>query len=86
MMGQLTDEHPTCQICGGVIHSTIYYWNDDRRLPMHGNMRHCKSTDPQLFANFMNRNVEYINRRAEPVLIRDALDLIGEGQLTASQS
>ena len=72
-MGQQpTDGCPTCQVCGGLIHSTVYYWNDDQRLPMHADMRHCKSTDPQLFANFMNRNVDYINQRAEPVLLGDA--------------
>ena len=66
------DGHPTCQICGGLIYSTIYYWDDDRRLPMHNNMQHCKSTNPQLFADFMNRNVEYINGRGEPVLLETA--------------
>ncbi len=62
------DGHPTCQICGGLIHSTVYHWNDDRRLPMHADMRHCQSLDPQLFADFMNRNREYLNERGEPVL------------------
>lgn len=68
-MWQPTDGQPTCQICGGLIYSTIYYWNADRRLAMHADMRHCQSTDPQLFADFMNRNREYINRRGEPVLL-----------------
>ena len=60
---------PTCQICGGEIKGKPYHWNDDPRLPMHPNMTRCQSLDPQLFADFMNRNVEYINRRGEPVLL-----------------
>ena len=69
MTDQPTDGCPTCQVCGGLIHGKPYYWNDDRRLPIHANMQRCKSTDPQLFADFMNRNREYINGRGEPVLL-----------------
>lgn len=69
-MGQQpTDGCPTCQVCGGLIHGKPYYWNDDRRLPLHARGRLCGSTDPQLFADFVNRNIEYINGRAEPVLL-----------------
>ncbi len=73
------DGCPTCQICGGPIHSTIYYWNDDQRLPMHANMKQCKSLDPQLFADFMTRNKDFINGRGEPVLLDTGALTEGKG-------
>ena len=62
-----------CQICGHPITGRTYHWDDDPRLPMHKEMTGCmKAGSPdvnQAFADFMNRNIEFINRRGEPVLL-----------------
>ncbi|KKN60404.1 hypothetical protein LCGC14_0532380 [marine sediment metagenome] len=62
-------KQPTCQICGGLIKGKPYYWDDNSLLPMHANMTRCQGNGNVLFVAFMNRNVEYINRRGEPVLL-----------------
>lgn len=70
MSAPQTDGCPTCQVCGSLIHRRPYYWNDDPRLPMHPDMRQCRGPNPnEAFAGFMNRNVDYINGRGEPVLL-----------------
>lgn len=58
-----------CQVCGQEIKGTPYYWDDDQRLPMHRNLRQCGPGGTQGFADFLNRNVEYVNRRGPPVRI-----------------
>ena len=60
-----------CQICAGTVNRP-YYWNDDPRLPMHKDTRQCTDSNPQRFADFLNRNVEYINGRGEPALLATA--------------
>ena len=60
---------PTCQICGGLIQGQPYYWDGNPRLPMHQDMTQCQEPNPQAFCDFMNRNVDYINGRGEPVLL-----------------
>lgn len=61
---------PICQICGHEITGKAYYWDDDPRLSTHPKMTQCKADNvSQAFCDFMNRNVEYLNRRGEPILI-----------------
>lgn len=58
-----------CQICGYEIKGKPYFWDDNPQLPMHRDMTKCGDRDPALFCDFMNRNIDFINRRGEPVLI-----------------
>lgn len=63
-----TDGCPTCQICGGLIHTTPHYWDDNPLLPMHRDIRHCQGNGTLLFSAFLGRNIDYIMGRGEPVL------------------
>lgn len=58
-----------CELCGGLIKGKPYYWDGNPLLPTHPNVTRCESANPQQFADFMNRNVEYINGRGPPVLL-----------------
>ena len=49
-----------CQVCGKIVKKP-YYWNDNPKIPIHKNLKLCG--DQQLFADFLNRNIEYVNRR-----------------------
>jgi len=56
-----------CQCCGKEIKGKPYLWDDDPRLPLHKSLTTCG--DGQLFVDFMNRNMDFINKKGEPVLI-----------------
>jgi hypothetical protein len=63
-----------CQACGHKIKEQPYYWDGDPRLPLHANLSKCGPVvnglpGAQAFADFLNRNAEYINRRGPPVLL-----------------
>lgn len=72
-----TDGCPTCQICGGLVHGQPYLWDDNPALPMHKDMTQCQGDGNLAFVGFMNRNVEYINRRGPPVLLPDYAQVEG---------
>ena len=68
----MSDERPTCQLCGGPIEGEVYRWNDDKRLPMHRRTTQCAGYGAIFgMAGFLNRNAAYLNGQGEPVLLSE---------------
>ena len=65
----MTNERPTCQLCGGPIEGEVYRWNDDERLTMHRNTTQCRDNDTfgMGMAGFLARNADYLLGDGEPV-------------------
>jgi len=68
----MPDKLLVCQVCGqSIAGNKVYLWNNDERLPCHPDLWRCGDRSPQLFADFLNRNRDYINGRGEPSLLNE---------------